>query len=163
MRGETSPASSRLRQDYFNPLSPCGERRESLLACTGIHFNPLSPCGGRDVQSQAILTSMHISIHSPHAGRDLWCSFRLRSASHFNPLSPCGERRHAAHCMPVSAGNFNPLSPCGERLAMLTGYPRLEFQSTLPHAGRDKSGLQQFGHAFQSTLPMRGETALHSS
>jgi len=33
-----------------------------------------------------------ISIHSPHAGRDLLPAVHLRLDRDFNPLSPCGER-----------------------------------------------------------------------
>ena len=58
----------------------------------------------------------------------------------FNPLSPCGERRGAQRHRQTVLQNFNPLSPCGERrLTLLTG--------------------SCSGSLFQSTLPMRGETA----
>jgi len=58
--------------------------------------------------------------------------------------------------------NFNPLSPCGERpVAALTARNEaLQFQSTLPMRGEtayiidDNTGV----NGFQSTLPMRGET-----
>ena len=62
-----------LRENYFNPLSPCGERRGP----TGNHpkklnFNPLSPCGERLPWLCRTLRKLHISIHSPHAGRDAY-------------------------------------------------------------------------------------------
>ena len=58
----------------FNPLPPCGGRRDlqRLQLCT-VHFNPLPPCGGRRDAggvSQTICTD-------------------------FNPLPPCGGRHDA--------------------------------------------------------------------
>ena len=56
---------------YFNPRSPCGERRSrSATSLPSWNFNPRSPCGERPFQSR----------YSRHP-------------VHFNPRSPCGERR----------------------------------------------------------------------
>ena len=56
---------------YFNPRSPCGERRdaESLSGSSRINFNPRSPCGERRLP---------------------WVTSVQKY--HFNPRSPCGER-----------------------------------------------------------------------
>ena len=83
---------------YFNPLSPCGERRtcrlsafilsifQSTLPMRGetakahirarrcSNFNPLSPCGERRSLRVVGDTAREISIHSPHAGRDMFKS-----------------------------------------------------------------------------------------
>ena len=74
MRGETLRRCDRKRSIYnFNPLSPCGERRTGQRkASTGLlHFNPLSPCGERRYTLAEHGYSWRISIHSPHAGRDV--------------------------------------------------------------------------------------------
>ena len=102
-----------------------------------------------------------ISIHAPHAGRDL----RLRSIG-------------------TQSLNFNPRAPCGARLKLLPNFQRQRLISIhAPHAGRDtlqtafgmtyvefqstrpmrgatiKSGVHvSIAHAFQSTRPMRGAT-----
>jgi len=40
-----------------------------------------------------------ISIHSPHAGRDIVKRQSKRRYSDFNPLSPCGERPVGIRCI----------------------------------------------------------------
>ncbi len=86
-------ARGRGTPSYFNPCSPCGERRwqagtESMAI---MDFNPCSPCGERLVPG--------CLGHRP---------------SYFNPCSPCGERRMRPQ-RPPSRAYFNPCSPCGER------------------------------------------------
>ena len=101
---------------YFNPRSPCGERRISAFhGLCADHFNPRSPCGerrrirgGRNIPCQIFQSTLPvwgatvaggdhpdghgISIHAPRVGSDssprLTCSRRRN----FNPRSPCGER-----------------------------------------------------------------------
>ena len=61
---------------YFNPLSPCGERRYGDVIAKGAFTISIhSPHAGRDAQDSARQARDYsISIHSPHAGRDgiLW-------------------------------------------------------------------------------------------
>ena len=57
---------------YFNPRSPCGERRHSGL---------FRPC------------QAPISIHAPRAGSDICGTEASQCSKDFNPRSPCGERR----------------------------------------------------------------------
>ena len=100
---------------YFNPRSPCGERRSSRRSSTILsNFNPRSPCGERLAVKQdfthCVLISIHapragsdsehivclphqaISIHAPRAGSDPRSRQTLRGSINFNPRSPCGER-----------------------------------------------------------------------
>ena len=123
---------------YFNPLSPCGERRGPHLGHpVFLYFNPLSPCGERPVCSATVTINKHISTHSPRVGRDTATAWTAWTGGNFNPLSPCGERPQSIS-RSASLFYFNPLSPCGERLR----YPlRLAF-----------------GCKFQPTLPVWGET-----
>ncbi len=57
---------------YFNPLSPCGERqqREGFIQGLSADFNPLSPCGERPLKPYENKPFEIISIHSPRVGRD---------------------------------------------------------------------------------------------
>jgi len=121
-----------------------------------------SPHAGRDLTSRrGIRHTPIISIHSPHAGRDSNQNTQTKRRTHFNPLSPCGERRcsvfrckdchiisihspHAGRDMLIRVAtnetlDFNPLSPCGERQTNFRSFTK--------------------SVKFQSTLPMRGETA----
>ena len=72
MRGATlSPLALSTKSAFFNPHSPCGERRPAF--CSGIiHqlFNPHSPCGERRCQRGEKLSELSFSIHTPHAGSD---------------------------------------------------------------------------------------------
>ena len=72
-RAGSDPFRGRGRRSagYFNPRSPCGERRAAVRPRSRrAYFNPRSPCGER---RQASDTRR--------------CGYR-----HFNPRSPCGER-----------------------------------------------------------------------
>ena len=102
---------------YFNPRSPCGERRAQnnickAVGCISIHapragsdrqcpqaapllpyFNPRSPCGER-LRSQLLRADGRaISIHAPRAGSDEFAEVEALDGANFNPRSPCGERR----------------------------------------------------------------------
>ena len=118
--GETgSVRPSEASHSYFNPLSPCWERRvpDPSPDEAAHHFNPFSPCWERPPV------------------RPAW-----KFPPYFNPLSPCWERHHGHSFALACHLNFNPLSPCWERLCVVP-------------AGRHPG-------AFQSTLPVLGETRL---
>ena len=56
------------------------------------YFNPRSPCGERRLAAQLGALLLEISIHAPRVGSDR-SENSTRSLSHdFNPRSPCGER-----------------------------------------------------------------------
>ena len=125
---------------------------------------------------------VHISIHSPLAGRDALDGPALRLQRDFNPLAPRGARRRCGRGR-RRYGHFNPLAPRGARHnRCLTGDEVLIFQSTRPSrgetklleglvdgiiisihsplAGRDpeRSRVRRATRLFQSTRPSRGET-----
>ena len=79
-----------------------------------------------------------ISIHPPHAGRDIASIGVAATSANFNPPSPCGEGHYIEREI-ILKEDFNPPSPCGE--------------------GPDKQGSANRHLRFQSTLPMRGGTA----
>ena len=161
MRGETqSRICCSLHFWYFNPLSPCGERRQdhvvdltkmvfqSTLPMRGEthlqryrqnweRFQSTLPMRGETPCVKVCLPPCLISIHSPHAGRDRvdrHCIDREVISIH----SPHAGR-DLPQCLSLSlCTDFNPLSPCGER--------------------RFATIRSNFSPLFQSTLPMRGET-----
>ena len=147
---------------YFNPRSPCGERRSKnghFTPCNG--FQSTLPMRGATRPSPFPCPSSHISIHAPHAGSD-WIKP--------TPTVSIKISIHAPHAgsdsTPVPSlsidRNFNPRSPCGERpycgVQYAEGY--MAFQSTLPMRGATTQRRQACCKPvqFQSTLPMRGAT-----
>ena len=147
---------------YFNPHSPCGERRSSGSLGFGYRSKFQST----------------LPLRGATARRTRWCS-RNRN---FNPHSPCGERPDVVvradwlkafqSTLPLRGAtsttegsrqwltDFNPHSPCGERPATSeTNKLTAQFQSTLPLRGATRA-RRKFRRAlrFQSTLPLRGAT-----
>ena len=151
------------RQRHFNPRAPRGARphRPGLPAVHDVfqstrpmrgatyngnqtmlpdsHFNPRAPCGARLFPPVRAGHNDIISIHAPHAGRDI-LSLRhkgmpvifqstrpMRGATHgilahillailyFNPRAPCGARPWRCSTIRLSLLNFNPRAPCGAR------------------------------------------------
>ena len=123
---------------YFNPRSPCGERRSvgfpnaalrsisihALLAesdsskygkrSTDANFNPRSPCGERPQFSPSPREGENISIHALLAESDVIRNFPPRAARGFQ--STLSLRRATFPIAPFTTVNyFNPRSPCGER------------------------------------------------
>ena len=124
----------------FNPRAPCGARLP-IPSCLvlGPVFQSTRPMRGATAPESLCPICGAISIHAPHAGRDLRLSLGRASVSaDFNPRAPCGARPrsrldrgapppisiHAPH-----AGRddiirrkrrcnhyFNPRAPCGARL-----------------------------------------------
>ena len=119
---------------YFNPRSPCGERRPAPR-CP--HQRPSISIHAPRVGSDSIAALIfhldgNISIHAPRVGSDQIVASRWLLPIHFNPRSPCGERPGMSDLFYYSF-NFNPRSPCGERpLTRISDGFSIQFQSTLP-------------------------------
>ena len=80
-----------------------------------------------------------VSIHAPHAGRDVDGNASDAGYSSFNPRAPCGAR---------------PALPFPRR-------PYRVFQSTRPMRGATNAATVLLdGYEFQSTRPVRGATAV---
>ena len=147
------------------------------------YFNPHSPCGERRVAARISAPILPISIHTPHAGSDCTTQLDRYRLFNFNPHSPCGERLVLLERNSAIASYFNPHSPCGERLYDDQETVRIDRISIhTPHAGSDICWIRQLlsesyfnPHSpcgerllpnpaearpciFQSTLPMRGAT-----
>ena len=132
------PATRTSSVSYFNPRSPHGERRDTLLADADVEEISIhAPRTGSDpAQSRAGCRALHFNPRSPH-GERLRSRQRRRRRRHFNPRSPHGERRPAMprlsrrrrisiHAPRTGSDapftgqtrfweNFNPRSPHGER------------------------------------------------
>ena len=183
MRGATRPSGCVwLRPRYFNPHSPCGERRNAYGRPTiSKYFNPHSPCGER----QEILSSTfemdefqstlplrgatrfgeegraerQISIHTPLAGSDLaWrAENHRRNISIHTPLAGSDSGQHdlgAVHQISIH-------TPLAGSDALQRRAPETEMISIhTPLAGSDL--VERVPSAlileFQSTLPLRRAT-----
>ena len=123
---------------YFNPLSPHGERPvRGPLRWTWPRFQSTLPAWGETVQTVRNRKHQAISIHSPRMGRDAAPVVHGRWIPNFNPLSPHGERLETGG----TAGTAD------------------RFQSTLPAWGETHRALfVKIVYEFQSTLPAWGET-----
>ena len=105
-----------------------------------IYISIHTPHAGSDNNKVPFLWRSGISIHTPHAGSDdqlIHQTFYLFIISIHTPHA--GSDALKSRSIP-KALYFNPHSPCGERLLV--------------------SRKWSIPHIFQSTLPMRGATAL---
>ena len=134
-------------------------RRDAQPTIYKIDFNPLSPCGERLNSLSIILHLLSISTHSPRVGRDTMCQTSEWRYNNFNPLSPCGERLDLTR-IGGDWYDFNPLSPCGERPRCAAGrFPLHHFNPLSPCGERPKTTVHQIlQDLFQPTLPVWGET-----
>ena len=183
------PCSTR----YFNPRSPCGERRTTQRHAQHdtTNFNPRSPCGERlkplvirrrhkvfqstlPVWGATLRSSFtfaktsDISIHAPRVGSDAERFIRYAENAEFQSTLPVWGATAKCTMTAKSDRHFNPRSPCGERHnPAKRKLERRIFQSTLPVWGAttEPNSLSNRTNRFQSTLPVWGATysALHPS
>ena len=80
---------------YFNPRSPCGERRTSCGRNWPIRkFQSTLPVWGATKTGLNQFFVAWISIHAPRVGSDRPGPKDFGNHCDFNPRSPCGERRY---------------------------------------------------------------------
>ena len=138
LRGATRPDNWTIwPTGYFNPHSPCGERRgHARHQRHPRHFNPHSPCGERQEDLENFRQLLEFQSTLPLRGATL----KRFNASSINKY-------------------FNPHSPCGERPATVTlFFPDTLFQSTLPLRGATRASHIRFLH-----LPISIHTPLAGS
>ena len=95
MRGATPPDTAILTQDiqFQSTLPMRGATRFGLYYILSfLNFNPHSPCGERLCKINISRRHTIISIHTPHAGSDVFKISHTSLVVNFNPHSPCGER-----------------------------------------------------------------------
>ncbi len=132
---------NRILRSYFNPRSPCGERRryelgqEQKIAISihaprvgsdfprifsrtwRVNFNPRSPCGERPRLAISFGRFQMISIHAPRVGSDSRMNPAYTGVSEFQSTLPVWGATMISRRRTKSSKNFNPRSPCGERPA----------------------------------------------
>ena len=147
---------------YFNPRSPCGERRGNHGAVIyGRHFNPRSPCGERPVLFQHLCGIVGISIHAPRVGSDQ--EQRISHAKwHISIHAPrVGSDRERFNRFVVAPVFQSTLPVWGATILSNTFEHPTIFQSTLPVWGATRPCAVQTARprGFQSTLPVWGATS----
>ena len=116
MWGATS-SKSQNRSDnfYFNPRSPCGERRDIIDAMNcGFRFQSTLPVWGATGLRIGMERLPGISIHAPRVGSD-FCRGSADGTVIISIHAPRVGSDTKAVNLPQVNFNFNPRSPCGER------------------------------------------------
>ena len=130
---------ARCCRGYFNPRSPCGERRNfpRIWWCAR-NFNPRSPCGERPVWVCTAACGGSISIHAPRVGSD-----------HIIAGLVPGDDGISIHA-PRVGSDYKVGRLCG----------RMAISIHAPRVGSDKTmyTMNDFIEKFQSTLPVWGAT-----
>ena len=152
-----------VRQGYFNPRSPHGERRQLLNICTiskvfqstlpargattsveslamNIIFQSTLPARGATAQHPDTLAEGTFQSTLPARGATRRKRSKTLKARYFNPRSPHGERHLLLPPCPHPR-HFNPRSPHGERRYSLTGENRaITISIHAPRTGSDTGG-----------------------
>ena len=132
-----------------------------LLIETGNQrFQSTRPMRGATALFPAPCMRRHVSIHAPHAGRDLARHWVISCIKGFNPRAPCGARP-----LPLQALQWmemfqstRPMRGATRKSAVMRMLLQVSIHA--PHAGRDSCHIgEHLGDMFQSTRPMRGATA----
>ena len=103
--------------DYFNPRSPCGERRcagKRTLILTR-DFNPRSPCGERHVCKSLVTSQRVFQSTLPVWGATFGNSQIKKATRIFQSTLPVWGATGIEYSTASSKPDFNPRSPCGER------------------------------------------------
>ena len=131
---------SRFRAAYFNPRSPCGERRRTARDWRRGQraFQSTLPVRGATTLFCFALHCLFISIHAPRAGSDGDFIGGINGGNLFQSTLPVrGATNRRYGCLDFCAISIHA-----------------------PRAGSDLSELEKAAAAaeFQSTLPVRGAT-----
>ncbi len=115
VEGDIWQRSCYHRDKNFNPLPPCGGRREIKKARTSSFWFQSTPSVWRETPTiRCLCKEAVISIHSLRVEGDYCYTRNYPITVYFNPLPPCGGRpciRWDCRCY----SHFNPLPPCGGR------------------------------------------------
>ena len=97
-----------------------------------------APHAGRDVMISAGQGGhCGISIHAPHAGRDEKVTSICVNFDYFNPRAPCGARRHHEGVQERDRNISIHAPHAGRDQAAANGEHRPAISIHAPHAGRD--------------------------
>ena len=168
---------------YFNPLPPCGGRRETindfLEYCISIHslrvegdvmlklgstnmigFQSTPSVWRETLEVTPMSIILKISIHSLRVEGDLVSAYSTTAAYliSIHSLRVEGDQSRKFH--PMLHQNFNPLPPCGGRLTACHACENLSLFQSTPSVWRETTSLI-LSHAaakFQSTPSVWRET-----
>ena len=184
LRGATRPDNWTIwPTGYFNPHSPCGERRGWRCRSRegGCNFNPHSPCGERRGLAE-MLEVLDISIHTPLAGSDqtrqlddladrvfqstlplrgaTWTCSTSTTSTSFQSTLPL--RGATGHCHTLLSGHAISIhTPLAGSDACLS-HTLPASANFNPHSPCGERHVDAMPHSwvdiFQSTLPLRGAT-----
>ena len=116
MRGATMEWQYGVRKGAFQSTRPMrGATLPSMHSTSFVEFQSTRPMRGATRRRCAASPKGGVSIHAPHAGRDLFHAHTHLQSYCFNPRAPCGARPPAHRCRASSASCFNPRAPCGAR------------------------------------------------
>ncbi len=145
----------------FNPCSPCGERRASLVnLLTDFRFQSMLPVRGATNGVASQMAAMVFQSMLPVRGATVRLFPHDYGVADFNPCSPCGER-------PATAGQsdidklFQSMLPVRGATKTRTSFPSSKRISIhAPRAGSDTPSTRSSAtpSSFQSMLPVRGAT-----
>ena len=162
LRGATRrrrPVPSGLAISIHTPLAGSDLAGHAGIAGTGISIH--TPLAGSDSFTPLSLEKEEISIHTPLAGSDRNVTVFVCGLYAISIHTPLAGSDYAARVVHGEHVDFNPHSPCGERPNHSRSIQQsLTFQSTLPLRGAT-AVLNRYGALliqFQSTLPLRGAT-----
>ena len=131
-----------------------------------LYFNPLAPRGARRHTCEPFSLSHLFQSTRPAWGETLYSQSHHGLPLYFNPLAPCGARRAVLWTL-IRLLHFNPLAPCGARRpgGQTSRLHPPTFQSTRPVRGETATpaSTMRGSTSFQSTRPVRGETARSST
>ena len=123
MRGATRPRRIGAKEKEFQSTRPM--RGATNFQTHFRQFLPISihaPHAGRDLTQPDTLVALIISIHAPHAGRDRWTVHSSGGWQYFNPRAPCGARLILA----------------------VHQVSNVHISIHAPHAGRDSKSIQNY-------------------
>ncbi len=189
-RGATRPAVViELITEFQSTLPARGATRSASAREVHRAISIHAPRTGSDLLCSLCRRFVAISIHAPRTGSDAIFSAVAFSSSPFQSTLPArGATAPFAGCA-TSRGYFNPRSPHGERHSRrAVAAPQAAISIHAPRTGSDRAQLVRAdGHLtisihaprtgsdrrrggwcprrsrFQSTLPARGATVLHSA
>ena len=142
MRGETPSNAWLLPTAQFQSTLPMrGETSAGAVIPTTTQFQSTLPMRGETRQVIYSCGISGISIHSPHAGRDMPSPGCKHRQPIFQSTLPMRGETLSRYSFAISLWNFNPLSPCGERPpSSKICADNLPISIHSPHAGRDGIG-----------------------
>ena len=130
----------------FNPRSPCGERRNTILhGLTSTLFQSTLPVWGATEIVGSLFCCQIISIHAPRVGSDCEAAGLLQKETVISIHAPRVGSDASDLLLGLCGDNFNPRSPCGERpINRATGQCLIDISIHAPRVGSDRVVLCLF-------------------